>query len=735
MRKINIMFNNKKIAIVHDHLGFQGGGERTALILALGLGADFVTAYKDEATFTNYQKKLGSRLKTLSTKKIYIRIIRFFWLRYLFRKNRKIFQKYDVLIASGQTATEAVAQYAKKTALKIVYTHSTPRRVFDLYEFSKKMYPFYLQPLYTLFVFYWKHRYLKLIKRFNINIANSKTVEERIKNHTLTEAHSIVYPPIESIFQWIEDGDYFFSWGRIDEAKRIDLIVKAFKKIPDKKIIIASGGPKEKEIRKLAEGADNIKIIGWVSDFELKKLLGSCLAVIYIPINEDSGMTHLEANMAGKVVIGVNEGGFRETIIDGKTGVLLRANPCVQDLINAVKNLNIEWCQSCKQFCEDHAKKFSKENFVGKIKNIIVENDLDKKILGIDASRWENPKFLGQKIRTGVENYSYYLIKNIIKTQENKKLNIRLRIYTPRLIKEIPRKFQKVIKAKKRWTQKHLNQELKYSLCDYFFTPAYYLPKNAPDNSVATIHDVIFKSHPQKYSFLERIKLNYATKNNFKRAKKIITISQYSKKQIQKYYSYPGQIKVIPLAYDFQDREFNSFANKKNQIIYLGRIEKKKNIDILINAFAMFNNKDWKLFLIGADSYGADDLKNMVREKFPKVNIEFTGYLEKKKKNNLLENSKILIHPNHLEGSCFPLFEAWQFGLMSIVPDTELFREIADQKSFFFKKNSPDALKKQIEFLVNLKEEEIIKKQKILQEYFSKTSWEKAAQEILDIFV
>ena len=124
---------NPKIAIVHDHLGFCGGGERTVLLLALELGADFITAYADSETFSEYQKKLGNKLIPLTKRIVNMRVIRFFWLRGLFYMRRDILKNYDILIASSQAATEAVARYSRKDALKIVYTHTTPRRVFDRY--------------------------------------------------------------------------------------------------------------------------------------------------------------------------------------------------------------------------------------------------------------------------------------------------------------------------------------------------------------------------------------------------------------------------------------------------------------------------------------------------------------------------------------------------------------------------------------------------------------------------
>lgn len=365
-------YKKLKIAIVHDHLGFMGGGERTALILALALEADFITAYKSDNTFPDYQKKLGIQLIILSKMIIKMRVVRFFWLRLLFWCKKDIFNKYDILIASGHIATEVVSKYGKKNVIRISYTHTTPRRIFDLYEISKKMYPWILQPAFSVFAKFWKRKYLKAIKRFNINIANSKNVKKRIQDHTGNDAEYIVWPPVlTDNFKWESQGDYFLSWARIDEAKRIDLIVKAFKKMPEKKIIIASSGPSLNAIREMAKNQKNISIIGRVSDKKLEKLVNNCLACVYIPIQEDAGLTHLEANSAGKPYLGVKEGGLIESTIDRETGVLIKKEPSIEDFVEGVNMMSAEWCLSKRKICEDYAKKYDKNIFIKKIRKIV----------------------------------------------------------------------------------------------------------------------------------------------------------------------------------------------------------------------------------------------------------------------------------------------------------------------------------------------------------------------------
>jgi len=159
-------------------------------------------------------------------------------------------------------------------------------------------------------------------------------------------------------------------------------VVRAFQKMPDKKLIIASAGDDFENVKKLATGYNNIKVIGWVDDKQLAELVGHCIASIYVPINEDAGMTPLESMSAGKPCIGVFDGGLKETIIDEKTGKFISASQVlplpregaggvneqfIEDIIKAVEWLTPETALKMRAGCEAQAKKFSEERFIDSI--------------------------------------------------------------------------------------------------------------------------------------------------------------------------------------------------------------------------------------------------------------------------------------------------------------------------------------------------------------------------------
>ena len=151
----------------------------------------------------------------------------------------------------------------------------------------------------------------------------------------------------------------------------MDKIVEAFKKMPDKNLIVASGGVELDNIKKLVANAPNIKILGWVDEKQLQELVGNCIASIYIPKNEDFGMTAAESLAAGKPVVTCAEGGCLETVTHGTTGYICCPDPSVDEIVQAVNFLSPTRAKKMRKDCEQSVKKFSEKSFVEQILKLI----------------------------------------------------------------------------------------------------------------------------------------------------------------------------------------------------------------------------------------------------------------------------------------------------------------------------------------------------------------------------
>lgn len=394
-----------KIAIFHAFFkaDCKGGGEKLVLELRERLQADMWVgaigletwgkqlAGKDYFATKLWNERLGfdylhEDLKLPIIKQIYRQ------LQFLFSPKIPELAKYDVIIFSGNVGF--VPRRVKNfKAKKILYCHTPPRPFTDQFEARKANLPTILRPFFTLAKNFIINQYQKDCQTIDTIVVNSENIKNRLEKYCGIKADKVVYPPTDTTkFKFIADGDYYLSFARLENLKRIKVLVSAFSQMPDKKLVLCSGGPLKDWVLNEIETKQikNIEFKGLVSDEELKELIGKCLAGIYIPIDEDFGMVQVELMSAGKPVIGSAEGGLLETVIDGKTGILIQTiktsdfgelenktleyltdQEITQNLIQVITNTPVTKLQSMRKDCEIQAQNFSQTKFFEGIQEVI----------------------------------------------------------------------------------------------------------------------------------------------------------------------------------------------------------------------------------------------------------------------------------------------------------------------------------------------------------------------------
>ncbi|TDR22669.1 glycosyltransferase involved in cell wall biosynthesis [Marinicella litoralis] len=357
----------KQTQIIHDMFQIKGGGERLVIAMCQGLDTDLLTAHIGPNTFDLSQIN-GDVINLDALSRIHG--IKTWRLAKAF-KNLKTEQNcYEQIIYSGVASPLAVHHFP--TAKNIFYCHTPPRFVYD----KKSYYADGFNPLkrmaFNLLVNWFKPQYEKAIKQMDVVLTNSHYVQARIKSTTGLDA-AVIHPPCDTHrFKWIAQGDYYLSMARHDDLKRIDSIIKAFLKMPDKKLIIASGGGQTDALKRIAGNAKNISFTGWLNEAKMMSLLGNCLATIYVPLDEDFGMTPVESMSAGKPVICSNHGGLLETVIDGVTGYFVSSENLVNDIIQKVNLLsNNHQASLMRSACEERAGSFDTQLFLKKLKEFL----------------------------------------------------------------------------------------------------------------------------------------------------------------------------------------------------------------------------------------------------------------------------------------------------------------------------------------------------------------------------
>jgi len=200
-----------------------------------------------------------------------------------------------------------------------------------------------------------------------------KNTKKRIRSY-LNRKAQIVYPPINTKkYNQKKFGDYWLSVNRIYPAKRLELQLEAFRLLPEEKLVIVGSHidndvseDYQKKIFSILP--KNVSMIGRLSEQELLNLYSNCRGFIVTAVDEDFGMAPVEAMASGKAVVAVNEGGFRETVIEEKTGFLVNANQ--NELAEAVKKVSKN-PEKFEKACLVQAKNFDSKIFLQEMKKTI----------------------------------------------------------------------------------------------------------------------------------------------------------------------------------------------------------------------------------------------------------------------------------------------------------------------------------------------------------------------------
>lgn len=358
-----------KVALVHDDFGQRGGAEN--------LFSSIAQIYPDSPIFTSLINKerlpqglSAKRIKTSWMQKIPF-APKFFKLLLLFYPlafESFDFSNYDLVISSTTRFAKGIVTDPK--TVHICYINSTPRFLWHKNAKSQYQKPF-LESL-TKPIFNWLKRYdLASSGRPDYFIANSRNVAKRVKQDYGREAE-VVYPYADTDFfkpakvhNWhLKSQNYFLVVSRLVKWKRIDLAIKACQALKVNLKIVGSG-PDAKRLKKLANG--EIEFLGHTSAEMLRELYQNAQGLI-VTQEEDFGISIVEANACGIPVIAYGQGGQKEIILEGKTGLFFpsQSEKSLEDAISRASN--VKWDISA---CQKNSLRFSQEVFVKDFKKAI----------------------------------------------------------------------------------------------------------------------------------------------------------------------------------------------------------------------------------------------------------------------------------------------------------------------------------------------------------------------------
>ncbi|MCI4372000.1 MAG: glycosyltransferase, partial [Thermoplasmata archaeon] len=324
-----------RVAVLHDHLRFIGGGERVALTLAAGLDADLYV--------TDLEPTLPGRAGMRLVRVTEIARVPAAPPRRQDHQARAFraapIPDHDVYILSGNWSVFA----APRLLPNLWYCHTPVRVFYDLRDSFLASMP----PIQRWAARRWIERrrpeYEAAVAGVQTIIANSHNVAARIERFLRRES-TVIHPPVDtSRYRFAEIGDFWLAVNRLSHEKRVDLLVETFRKLPRERLLVVGapqmGVDRDRFVRSLRPPA-NVEFLGEIPEARLLELYAKCRGLIAVSKDEDFGLTPVEAMAAGKAVIAVDEGGYRETVVPGETGWL--AAPTAPMLAAAIESVRPE---------------------------------------------------------------------------------------------------------------------------------------------------------------------------------------------------------------------------------------------------------------------------------------------------------------------------------------------------------------------------------------------------------
>lgn len=319
-----------KIAIAHDYLTQRGGAERLVLSICKAFpDAEVHTLfYEPDQTYPEY-RSMRIRTSPLNRIGIFRRDPRLALPLLSFFASRMRIDA-DVVVASSSGWAHAFPTRGRK----LVYCHSPARWLYlpeDYLGDAGRLDPKRIA-LAVLTPF---------LKRWDLSAAmtadhywgNSSVVRERIRRVYGIDAPTL-FPPfspdiadgetetIPQLAGWAgadgAEGGHYLVVSRLQPYKHVDVVIEAFRAMPDKRLLVIGKGPEKERLHAMAP--DNVRLVEGLTDAQMRWAYANSTALVAAS-HEDFGLTPLEAGAHGKPVVALRAGGYLDTIREGVNGV------------------------------------------------------------------------------------------------------------------------------------------------------------------------------------------------------------------------------------------------------------------------------------------------------------------------------------------------------------------------------------------------------------------------------
>lgn len=311
---------------------------------------------------------------------------------------------------------------------------------------------------------------------------------------------------------------------------------------------------------------------------------------------------------------------------------------------------------------------------------------------------------MGGSINAGIGRYSFELLKNMLQQNSGDKFVVfyHQQNHNPADIKElkklgaelVPTNIRHYSFAEQLLLPRILN---KYNL-DLMHFPNFNVPMLYRKPYVVTIHDMVHHkiSGNKKSRIWKYYAYQYIIKKAAQRAQVIFTVTEAAKDEIVKYLNIPPEMIVVIYEAPTQSRipsetEIVKVKEKyllsRPYFLFVGTLERKKNIPTLTKAFDLFLSKyklDMDLVIAGKVDTHYPEVKDQAMDIGHANRLVFTGFIEDADQAALYRGAYAFITTSLHEGFGLPGLEAMQHGLPVLASNTTVFNEVYDNGAIYF---------------------------------------------------
>lgn len=336
----------------------------------------------------------------------------------------------------------------------------------------------------------------------------------------------------------------------------------------------------------------------------------------------------------------------------------------------------------------------------------------------------------------GIGRYALEILRNIYKISTN---NL-FRIYLPgQPLPGMPKETDwwqyRTLSPKQLWTFFRLPLALTTDMprADVIFSPTHYAPRWVGMPKVISIMDLSYTAYPEIFRAKDLHQLIHWTRYSASQARKILTISRFSKNAIIKEYGVAPEKVVV--TYPGLSMEPNIKRRKsKNYILSVGTLQPRKNYVRLIEAFSKIRSPSTELVIVGKKGWLYEEILDAPRKYDVEERVKFLDFVSDGDLPVLYQGAECFILPSLYEGFGLPVLEAMAFGIPVIVSNNSSLPEVAGKAGIYVDPMSIESIVEGIETALKEQGTSAGKARIALGKTLAKQfTWEKAAKQTLKV--